>query len=477
MSYGPAVNYTGPSTANDLFHAWPHINIQTFRVFAPITPEHVLNNLSEYGYSIGFIGALLVIVWLLLPTSIWITECCCHCDCCEKLRDSCNCDCCPRRCCSPLTFNPRKPQADVLGPVVSFGTVGLVLLILTMVFQIKAANNVRDVTNILDQLSDMQTKTTNDFNAATDQMGVNSNGLIRLIDNSTTAGVTSVQISNLQIALIETQLASDALGAASDNANKGFDITSNTDYARMVARSIVIAAIVAFLLVLGMVIGGLVAAFQPATPVYQAIVTFSSFLAAFVLIFGFLVSVLSAGLVAAGDICQDPLGYMNEQNYRTGNSDYAGYYINCAPGAVFPDLTKLDQALGYSTDALVRVEQFSLYAYENGTFPDLLARSVVIEGGLTLSNAQITELIDDSNCTHPHNLLTQALEQGCGSTFTYNAVWIFALPSALICLLALYRALPRAKDQYAYATLNVRRKQQQQSQPPSPPPATEPASE
>jgi len=460
-----AVNYTGPSAANNLFHSFPHINIQTFRYFTPITPQNVLDNISDYLLSIVFLGGLLMFVWILFPIGVWISECCRHCECCDPLRAPCECDGCPKRCCSLLTFNANKPQADVLAPTVIFGTIGVVFALLTMVYQVKAANNVIDVTNIFRQLADMQSQTTADYNAATDQMGVNGNNLVQLIDNSTTAGADPNEILKLRIALVQVQVAQDSLGQATDNASKGFDIASNVDYVRLVVRAIIISSIIYFILVIGMLVGTLTAALSSPTPVYQVIVAFSSTKAVFLLIFGmFVISPLTAALIAAGDLCQDPLAYMNQQNLRTGNSDYAGYYINCAPGSVFPELANLQLAQNNTASALSLVQEFSLYTYENGTFPYLFNQSVVIEKGLTLSGSQIDTLIGDSDCTHPHNLMTEALEQGCGNSFSFNSVWIFTLPSTLLCLLAVDCVMPRAKDPDAYTALKRRRRGGQQQQ-------------
>lgn len=449
---------------NDLFHAWPHVIVSTWKSFGPVNAETVNDNLTDYGLSVVFMPVMLAVAITIYAAGTWVSECCRHCTCCEEDRKRCECDCCPKRCCSLLTFNRTRPQADVLAPGVIFGAIGVTIAILALAYEIKTTDAINSTTSTFLRLNDLSVQTKANLAAASVQMDYNSDLIFDLYLNATQQGVNATETRHVLNALVYTQFARDGLAEAYDNANVGLDITSTVDYIRYVTKSINIGLGVYLGLLIGMEIGTWLAAFLPDKPVYTVIVTFEAVKAAFLLIIA--ISVMAIGisaLIVGGDICQDPNAYIDVRNTDTSNSDYISFYVNCPPGATSPQLNSLELALNSTLLAQDEMAQFTYYLQVNGSFPQLLSESIVIQAGLNVSVSQINTLIDQSSCTNAHNILVEGLTTGCHSVMANLAVWIFALPCTLFFLLFKDCVMPRAPYANEYQLVN-----QQQQPPPSP---------
>lgn len=437
-------NYSGPSWYNDAAARFPHIVIYTGRVFSPVTPEHVEADWSAYLVSLFFIPIIVWLVFLFYPIGHYVSECYRGCSCCDTERKRCECECCPRRCCRPLTLNHDAPQADAIAPVATFGFVGITLAVTALALQIISFDQIGTVIDVFNQLNDMQNNNRDLTQQAVNQMQVNQDNLQVLLRNAVnTPGVAPYAVVYLEDALFRyIQPAQDQLQTVANNVNVGLNIGSATKYTSRVRLGLLIAFVIYFAVVVGGDVATYVAAYLPRKPINSVAVTFGSIDAGFLLILGTcMITPLMGVLVGGGDLCQNPVGYINQQISNSGNSAYVSFYVNCPPGAVSPDYENLQLAYNATVSGLGLMQQFS--AYSNGTFPALYNQSIVIEQGLELSLEQITKIQVMSGCEKAHGLMVKGLDQGCGNAFKSCFLWIFMTPAALLFLLMKFCLVPR----------------------------------
>lgn len=444
-----ALAFNGPTAMNDAASRFPHIDPRDFSTFSPVNPEHVLDDWETYLWSASFISWVVAWVFVFYPVGQWVSECYRCCDCCAAERKRCECDCCPKRCCTPLTLNKEKPQADVIAPVAVFGFIGFALAVCTMVFQGMAQWSVDDTISIFRQLDTVHKQNLDMLQKAADQMGTNSDQLSALIIDSQAAGVPPIDVLLIEDALFRfTQPARDRLIDAYNAANVDLGISSVADNAHNAVVWVIVVGGIYFAFIVLAEFGSYMAAYFPRRPINPLTIAISSSYSACLLVLGsFLVVPALELLVVGGDLCQDPHGYILRRNNNTGNSDYVTFYVDCPAGQESPNLPDLIAAGNATEDAYSLVNEYGQYLIQNGSYDtSLYDQTLVIEAGLNRSIAQIDGLIVVSGCETYNSLLNHGLNDACGKAFSSNFLWILGLPLTLIFLLLKICFVPRAED-------------------------------
>jgi hypothetical protein len=440
--------FDGPSPWNDAAARIPHVNPRTFRVFSPVNPSNVIDNWRDYLTAVAFIPALFVWFFLLYAIGQWVSECYRGCGCCKTERERCECKCCPKRCCQPLTLNRSHPQADVIAPVAIFGFLGFAGAIITIVFIGMAQWSVDDAISVFRHLDDIQQADIALLQQAVDQMNTNAAGLITLINDSQSAGVPPSEVLLIQDALYGyVQPATDSLTNALETSDVDLGITSVANSAHSGVVWMIVAGSLFFTLIVLVELASYLGAFLKPRPVNPIAAFVSSYHAAILLVLGlFLVAPMMDVSIVAGDLCQDPKGYILEKANKTA-SDFVDFYVNCPPGKESPVASDLNSARNATVAAYGLVTQYGDYLQLNGTYPvTLYNQTQVIASGLNTSIAQIDTLNAISGCGPYNCILNHGLNDACGSAFKYNFVWIYSMWICLIFLLIKSCFVPRAED-------------------------------
>jgi hypothetical protein len=442
-------NYSGPSTANNLFSAWPHCFAQSDGSFTcpTITPDYVVNNFEDYLESAGLISAYVIIpVTMLFAVGVFVSLCCrCKTPCCAATRTCAKCDCCPRCCCRTITFDPDNPPVGLSVAIAIIGAAAVVLTTLALGYWIGALTKMNDVVNDATQLDDMYNQNIADIGVAITQSDTTATALVAIVDQSQNQSVPAPTVALASEALFRVQQGEDALFDAQTAAGVDIGVADNVNTAKQYLRGAIAAISVLVALWAIFVVAATVTSFVKRTPLVEMLVASESITAIAVFLAAGLIGASALLLVVFGDFCQQPNNYINTKIQANGNNTagnaYVSFYVNCPPGENSPNLPSLILALNSTQDSEKLMTEYAVAV--NGTYDSLYDQSIVVIQQLQMQERTILLLIAESGCDAAHTIIVHAIDNSCGLAFYDTSIAAFALPVGFMITLILYCLFPR----------------------------------
>jgi len=150
----------------------------------------------------------------------------------------------------------------------------------------------------------------------------------------------------------------------------------------------------------------------PDDPLKPCIFTLETVIITLFIPFMLLMVVLFTVTIALGVTCQDPNAYALE---FANNNANVNYYLTCAPGSTSPTFDDLNNAYLSLNFTVEPAKQLANVTGENGKPQPLFQNTVNYIANVTDTLVFINQVQDILNCTRPHEIIVDIMNQTCHS--------------------------------------------------------------